>query len=424
MELLDLPPELFQKITHDLVEVAGIRNAWRLRIDARFLGKCGDRYLECRLQSPLDVDQDLLNKIQNLIDWTTQAVDTAGIDERRSVAQKICTALKDRIGAWNLIDDLGRSGESGKRRRWTDWSKAELDDHDKALSALATGSYALLLKIFSDSKALLGPPWFEFIPFEIALATGDQTLFETILSHLKSLPLDARIVQTHLRRVGRDFYFNTKHAVQNAIYRHRGDALQSLLDFYEQHLPRPEKATFDSWFADAANEWNVEEQLPRLMDFKPGGKTMLARHHFRVVCDAGNAAMIGDVLTRLGTDPNNGGILSLPIFVAVRSGRETAIKAVIDAGADPNITAPSHIPSLSIGRVSPMDVAIHKHISAAISALVTYGNVALPHISEWPTHERTYLHLRSIVRKSLRGNLPGIRDFKCMNDSERKAIKY
>jgi hypothetical protein len=160
------------------------------------------------------------------------------------------------------------------------------------------------------------------------------------------------------------------------------------------------------------------------MDFKPGGKTMLVRQHFNVICDLGSAAMIHDALTRLGNDLDKGGILALPIFVAVRSARAVAVKAVLDAGADPNITAPSNIRSLNKDRLTPVDVAIHKHSIPVIDVLVKHGNVTLPHISEWPTHHRTYNHLRNIVNKNTGAKLPELRSFKRLGDGQRKAIKY
>jgi hypothetical protein len=134
--------------------------------------------------------------------------------------------------------------------------------------------------------------------------------------------------------------------------------------------------------------------------------------------------MIHDIPTRLDKGIDDGTILTLPIFIAVRSGRSIAVNTVIDAGADVAIQAKSNLPSLQKDFVSSLDVAIHKHKIAVIEALLERGAGPIPHISEWPTHGRTYNYLRGVLSEESGVELPLLRDFKRLSITERKAIKY
>ncbi|KAH7082375.1 hypothetical protein FB567DRAFT_447331 [Paraphoma chrysanthemicola] len=436
MELLDLPPELFQDVTHHLIELAGVRTAWELRAtwyDNRFVDKWTDRYLEARLQLPLDADKLLLDKIQKLIDWTVHELGINDHEECASVKSKICTAIKTHVHTYDFVQDIRRV-QADDWCPWRDWARADLDSHDKALGALAVGSYELLPELFSTVELPLATPWFRFDPLDIALKDRDTALLDTIFKYLKSLPLDNPKATTDRRRCTEDsdeeFHFSISRAVIAAMGRGNGEGLQSLLDFCQEHLPRPDKPTFDEWFRVAGTTYygvtpnNSTDYIQRLMDFAPGGKTMLARQHFNTICAVGNDDTIQAVLTHLGTGVDNGGVLTLPIFVAVRSERAVAVNAVLAAGADPNITAPSNMRSLNKDRLKPIDVAVHRHLIPIIDALVQSGNVALPHISEWPTHSRTYNHLRNIVMKKTGAKLPVLTSFKRWSDVQRKAYKY
>lgn len=94
MQLLDLPPELFQHIVHDLVSVVGVSEAWKYRWlcrtfaaeishdvfaksdhdmfvtyrDDRLLGRGPDIHLLNRLDSPCCVNTVVLAKTKDMID--------------------------------------------------------------------------------------------------------------------------------------------------------------------------------------------------------------------------------------------------------------------------------------------------------------------------------------------------------------------
>lgn len=460
MELLDLPPELFQNVTHHLIELVGVRAAWELRVtcstfstaiqyeimmkrpiaafgsqdDMNFLENWADRYLEARLQLPLDVDKSLLAKIQKLIDWTVHELGINDYEECASVRQKICTAIKTSSRKYDFGLDIGRS-EGDAQCHWRDWARAELDNYDKILGAIAVGSYEILHELFYTIGPKLSRPWFSVAPLTIALKDGNTALLDTIFKYLKSIPMDDPEAPTDRRRCTEashhKFSFWTNNTVVDVMRHGNDEGFQSLLDFYEEYLPRPDRSTFDYWFRIASGAYHLSvrpekhaDYVQRLMDFAPGGKTMLARQHFSMICAGGDDDMIQEVLNRLGVDVDSGSILTLPIFVAVRSERAVAVNAVLTAGADPNITAPSNMRSLNKDRLAPIDVAIHRHLIPVIEALVQFGNVALPHISEWPTHSRTYNHLRNIVMEKTGAKLPVLSSFKRLSNAQRKAYKY
>jgi hypothetical protein len=169
MNLLDLPPELFQQVAHEVVESVGISSAWKLRqicrtfadgigyevlgkrsvsafpswIDRLFLGHHVDLYLATRLQLPLDTNPGLLAKLQSIVEWVVEEMDITDSKRRMQIAGEICASLKQSVGGHRLVDAI-QGGNSDCYAEWYKWSQLALDIHDKLYAALVIGSYNLV----------------------------------------------------------------------------------------------------------------------------------------------------------------------------------------------------------------------------------------------------------------------------------------
>jgi hypothetical protein len=193
-------------------------------------------------------------------------------------------------------------------------------------------------------------------------------------------------------------------AIVNAIEDYEYDIFVQLLDFHLNHLPRPDRSYFTEWLSYAIH-YRHEDMVQLLIDFTPGGKPMLLRKNL-LEAFRGNQRIIEATLAKLNiTDMNAGNISTIPLFMAVRSGKVAAVQIMLKQGSDPNVTAVSNMTSLNKLRVTPLDVALyHKFISVARCLLQNGADV--PHISEWPTHRACYECLRDWEMKKTGAQIP------------------
>jgi hypothetical protein len=464
MELLALPPELFQQVAHDLVEVAGITGAWKLRGVCRtfaaeisqdimgkrkisdfkglrnrdFLRRGLSRYLAARLHQPLDVNQDFLDKVQSMVEWAAVASDAKTAVQRDKVAVSICAALD----ASTLEQDLYASPLSPPEQgllhalecnpvkcsvsRFA-WSKHELNLHDKLICAASIKRYDLVEKILPElcrATEATWSIWVVFRPFQIGIACGDAMLLDVTFRFLKTLLVNGRSTLQDCLQTTVDIIrsFSIDNAVLAAILSDRKDHLQQLLAFSEQHLPCPQRYLWDSWVYKAMT--CCKDGFTKLLDFKPSGKSMITRQNVDVVYRNGTAQMIRDLTKRRDKDINTGSIITLPIFVAVRLGRPLTVEALIDAGADVDIEARSNIRSLSKDHLTPLDVALYHHQVGVLDVLLKHGAGPLPHIAEWPQHRRTFNELRRIVLRDSGVDLPTLKQFRALTLEKRNAIVH
>jgi ankyrin repeat protein len=157
--------------------------------------------------------------------------------------------------------------------------------------------------------------------------------------------------------------------------------LKLLLDFHTNHLPRP-RNRFISWFTTASLD-HKEELAQLLIDFSPGGESMLSNKHLDYAFRGNNEAIIKATLTRLNlTNFDAGTIITMPLFMAIRSGKLTAVRLVLEAGADPNVMTLSNIESLKKLNISPLGFALYQKNTDIARYLLEHG-ATVPHVSEW-----------------------------------------
>ncbi|CAO2653267.1 Nn.00g026780.m01.CDS01 [Neocucurbitaria sp. VM-36] len=417
--LLDLPPELFQQVTHDLVNEIGINAAWRLRTVCssfavgtehdvftrqpenafgghnRHVLKNGiTRFILMRLPVPRDANKDIFNKINSLVKSRVIHSGSNSYGDGQSNTEDIVNGVKLMWlgGPEQLARDIFR----------TSWEVPEPNIYDELSTAVLYKSYdniaTLLLELPANAGRDEPATFLECKPLQMAAETNDKKMLDIVLAFLKSLNLKENrrkyvdLVWTN-PRVWRRPLFPLSDAIEKMIAKKNADITKVLLDFYQENLRKPDRSTYDNWAAIAMFYGN-EQILTQVLDFQPGGNYMVtARHTLADACQHSNGDTIRAVFSRLRRGINNGTILNMPIFIAVRSGSDNAVEVMVELGADVHIKVESNIPAISKRMVSPIDVAIYRKDLHVIEYLLTEDAV-VPHVSEWPKHKTTYDYLR------------------------------
>ncbi|CAN9286460.1 unnamed protein product [Alternaria alternata] len=201
-------------------------------------------------------------------------------------------------------------------------------------------------------------------------------------------------------------------------------AAQLLLDYYEKNLPCPSNKTYSGWVGEASANCSLDqlEALKAVLRFNTGSKNMIGPDTLGAVYAKGNSTAIEGVLQHV-EDINRGTTLTAPIFIAVRSGRPIAIRACLQAGANVNLSMRPNMRAIGRTHITPLETAVHRYDVSIVRTLIGSG-ATIPHISRWPTHERTYRLLHEAASKLTDIVLPDLAHFKRCNKNDLKVLKY
>ncbi|KAH7392186.1 hypothetical protein DE146DRAFT_661867 [Phaeosphaeria sp. MPI-PUGE-AT-0046c] len=459
MSLLTLPPELFLHVTNDVIEACGISAAWKLRgvcrtfaenltyeilnrptsafvstSDRRFFRKNVHRYLAARLHNVLNVDRDLIQKVRDMATWAASQLGTITEQQREDVAVKVCAGLERTTDNWELVHALECTCINCPSQ-WQTWSQQPLDSQDKLIAVVAICCYDDAADLLADlPRYTYHPPgirpWMTFRPLEFDIRTNDDVFLNVSLQYLARLESQGFEGIQKLRQVTsrRSVTFNMRNAIGSAITHKNLQGLQVLLDFYRKHLSLPDRHEYDIWIHHAmvspSSASHAMQSLSILLNYKPHGVSLVDKQIVGTACQYGTVPMVHEVLKHAKKDINTGTILTLPIFIAVRSGRVEAVNGVIDAGADPNVIAVSNMSSVSKRHLTALELAMHRNCPEIIDALLQRGGGPIPHISEWTTHRRTYDFLRRKVLEDTGKNLPTLKAFRRLTQEEREALVH
>ncbi|KAJ4361993.1 hypothetical protein N0V83_010934 [Neocucurbitaria cava] len=453
VELLDLPVELFQMITHAMVDEIGVHKVWKLRSVCRifaseiehdvfalqskyaFYGYYSGRLLQNgiatlimkRWQVPRDANKAILDKIKSIV----ETVDNSG--EHPSTKE--------------IIDRVSQMWSGGPKQLTWDifsakWEVAEANPFDDLSTAIAHKAYdaieTLLRKLPTIYDREDADTFLVCKPLQMAIQTNDSELLRIVLAFLKSFKFKK------LTDLNRDTYlyfiagqrhpvydwvrpiFPVDAAVKDMIKDNNAAIAQVLMDFYLKNLPSPGRDVFDGWVETVMIRCN-EEILALLLDsnFKRQGKSMVTpRRTLTAACEhvLEFPYAIEAVIQRLPGGINDGTILSLPIFIALRLNNRPAMEKMIELGADIHIKVKSNLPLIEKDMVSPIDVAIHRNYYDIIDCLVM-GGAVLPHCSEWPFQKKTWRFLRAL-KPGYPDPIPTFEQRRRMTQEQLKAIEY
>jgi hypothetical protein len=107
-----------------------------------------------------------------------------------------------------------------------------------------------------------------------------------------------------------------------------------------------------------------------------------------------------------------------PLFLAIRSGSDRSVNAVIDAGV--NLKQAVYSKRIKAW-LTPLEYAIRIKKIEPVGSLLQQGAI-LPPISQWPTYRSIYNKLRDAKKKRDGVLAPKYTHFQAMNDQERAAL--
>ncbi|CAN9277282.1 unnamed protein product [Alternaria alternata] len=247
----------------------------------------------------------------------------------------------------------------------------------------------------------------------------DLTSLNTILRYLETQSPSIQISLTSTYGM-----FSLSRCTKITLWKKYLPAAQLLLDYYEKNLPYPSNKIYSGWVGEASANCSLDqlEALKAVLRFNTGSKNMIGPDTLGAVYAKGNSTAIEEVLQHV-EDINKGTNLTAPMFIAVRSGRPIAIRACLQAGANVNLSMRPDMRATGRTHITPLETAVHRYDVSIARTLIESG-ATIPHISKWPTHERTYRLLHEAASKLTDVVLPGLEHFKRCNKNDSKAFKY
>ncbi|KAL1797958.1 hypothetical protein ACET3X_004564 [Alternaria dauci] len=459
--LLDLPVEVFQMIIHEVGLAPTETSATRLRRPAlgqflklrgvcrsfaaeiervvfsqqprefysqnhdvqRIIENCFPRYMMQVSRKPGNMNKGIVSRLQRMAHYIEDQFDCEDEEQHSNIMTKTYDGLSKILDMFHVIHALwcDRVNEYCYCSGLLDpgFSIQGLPYQDRLCAAIAAGNHRLLSSILprltvADKDLLINTR-----PILFALKVRDLTSLDIILRHLETQSSSNRnsLIQP-------SNMFSLSDGISEALKSKNVPATCILLDYYKKTLTYPSRDIYNKWLFKASEDCS-DDQLPSLravLSFKHGSKNVITRDIIAAVCARGNSVAIQEVLQQLG-DVDKGTALTAPIFIAVRSGRETAIEACLQAGANVNLSVPSNIKAINNTHITPLDTAINRNDVDAADVLIK-GGATIPHISQWPTHAPMYHLLHGAASTLTHVPLPHLDQRKALSKTYLEALRY
>jgi hypothetical protein len=456
-DLLDLPAEIFQMITHEVVSSSWrdidhglykVDHVWSLRSVCRtfaveierdllsqqpkelyrsshsvqrLIWKCLSRYITQASRISGNVNEWFLARLQRMANYILEQLDIKDQKQRAGITEQLFAGLGKMVSQYELAHALWCDSGYTCSRVDVHQKHTEIPVQDQLCAALAVGAHGVLADVLMELSGAEKDPLFDVAPIQLALAMNDAKSLDVILRHLESKPSSLQVALTNYPGM-----FPIQKSIRTALSSDRGTAAQLLLDYHKRNMPRPTRYIYNRWISSSlhADTTAYLHNLRAVLDFKTGGKTRIFRETLLTACAEGSSEDIQEVLKRIG-DVDKGTVLNAPIFIAVRSGRVAAVQACLQAGASVELSVASNIGRLGKTDVmiTPLKLAIYRHDTSIIDALIK-GGATIPHISQWPTHRRVYHVLHKAASELTDVKLPDLRRFRLMSKADIKALQY
>lgn len=455
--LLDLPVEIFQMITHELVKSAinnvkglsrrfEIDSVWRLRDVCRTFAaeiernvfsqqpkdiyfnvysvqrlalKRLPRYMMQVKRIPGNINENFHGRLQRMTNYILQELDIEDEKQRTGIIERFYLSLGKIVDASKLSHALWCDCGPSCHLVTQNQDSTKLSVQDRLQTSLMIGAHDVLAGVLTELSGAEKDPLFGVEPFRIARTLGDTKSIDVIVRYLET---HSPSEQTALTSEGGVFPIHSTICVTLAT--DSGTIAQTLLDYHKKNLRSPTRNAYNYWVLRAlhVNTTKFLHNLRAVLDFHPEGRTRVLRETMLTVCAKGSSEDVQEALKRV-EDVDQGTALNAPIFIAVRSGRVAAVQACIQAGTNVDLAVRSNIPTLRKDLITPLDLAMNRNDDRVADVLIKAG-ATIPHISQWPGTMRVYKVLRKAVSERTSIKLPALRDFQHMSLVERKDIQY
>ncbi|KAI4683891.1 uncharacterized protein J4E84_006731 [Alternaria hordeiaustralica] len=455
--LLDLPVEIFQMITHELVKSAinnvkglsrrfEIDSVWRLRDVCRTFAaeiernvfsqqpkeiyfnvysvqrlalKRLPRYMMQVKRIPGNINEDFHGRLQRMTNYILQELDIEDEKQRTGIIERFYLSLGKIVDASKLSHALWCDCGPSCHYVTQNQNSTELSVQDRLYTSLMVGAHDVLASVLTELSGMEKDALFDVEPFRIARDLGDTESIDVIVRYLETRSSSVQAALT-----SEDAMFPIHSTISIALATDSGTIAQTLLDYHKKNLRSPTRHAYNYWVSRAVHASTTKylHNLTAVLDFHPEGRRRVLRETMLSICAGGSSEDVQEALKRV-EDVDKGTALNAPIFIAVRSGRVAAVQGCIQAGVNVDLAVRSNIPTLHKDTITPLDVAMNRNDGYIAEVLIKAG-ATIPHISQWPGTGRVYKVLRKAVSERTNVKLPDLRNFQHMSLAERKDIQY
>ncbi|KAF2712961.1 hypothetical protein K504DRAFT_487502 [Pleomassaria siparia CBS 279.74] len=364
MELLDLPPEVFQNIIHEFVADVGINKAWRCRQVCRTfsleihsdivvrqplsvvlpdhcptsVGKILEhnivQYSFNRTKNPLDANTFLPNAIKNVVNSLMQ-VEEYYTEYCTSECTLMVCRLVETIHPGCTIDLLSYAAGctvdllnySASECEYKTYPSEDRQAKDRLTIAAASGHHSLVRGYLQDlgvnarCRGLFGSP------LENAVIFQQPRMVAVLLEHVQTI-----------HTAGQDVTTWVMGAVPESIRRKYFDLTKQVVGWYYSVIGKPVKDIYNAWLNTAVDMGDIEV-VEYLLSPSLRGRTVVNLGTFNRSCRRRQFETAIFLLGKgvVGPDTKHRG--SSPLLTAVSTGRDNFIRAVLKAGAHVDGTA-------------------------------------------------------------------------------------
>ncbi|KAI4700215.1 hypothetical protein J4E81_004253 [Alternaria sp. BMP 2799] len=424
MPLLDFPPEVFENVAHELVSIAGVGKAWKLRgvcrtfkaaitfdifakqsieafrpwrslhtIFSRNLGL----YLYYRSKDPLEAQPYLPDRINDMVDYLAEELEITKKSEKEVLRRDLCDKLGHPTSASTvfcaLIDEHAYYGDF--------LSHIPFGEMDKLIAASSLGHHDLVGTVMKSLSNYDPHPVFGS-PLERASTDRQIPVLKAMLHHLGTAlkdPKQTEEVQELLKahpfrwRYKKKNGFRLMEVIFRVLERSDLEILTILVTWYKEEGLTFSKAMYNLLLEQAIREstlivfqYVLDTAYTSCDRNRSAARITFAQ--YSIACTHGREDIVELFFDRGYIDPLQTKTTASAMIEGVRSDCIEIVELLLKAGASVNTKS-----KFNRQDMLPIELAIFKKNPIITQRLIDAG-ARLPNMKGWPMHEATYEVLR------------------------------
>jgi hypothetical protein len=329
-------------------------------------------YLANRIKFPLDLDTSVSNKFNQMLLYLGTELHLDTIDQRDECSATLQQNLIKLFGPLGTLDVLWWGLSSSPA-----WNSKALSVLEKAFAAISADAYELVRTLISSTSVDNKLSVFSHCahePLGMAITLQKSSMVDVILS------------DTTRPWSGSPQCWIAENMCLAIQLRASQPILKSLIEAREKH-GSPTKKEYENWLALAIYTGSVRI-VKVALNIKIRRKVRVTRRHLIKACTCGRPEVVTALLGKDLMDPNRKFVDTTPLIAAARSGHVDVVKAVLDAGANINV-------SVIKEPHTPLKAALqHRSKKDAVIELLIARGAIIPDPEHWPRKENIWNTLR------------------------------